>query len=259
MKVVILAGGLGTRISEESHLKPKPMIEIGGKPILWHIMKIYASYGYNEFVICAGYRQDVIKGYFANYYTYNSDVTFDLSNNSLTVHSSHTDNWKVSVVDTGYLTMTGGRVKRIRDYVGGETFFLTYGDAVADIDLPALLKFHKESGKILTITAANIAQMKGVLNLAADGQVESFREKEDEDSMLINGGFMVAEPEIFDYLAGDETVFEKEPMQRLAAEGQMMAYLHEGFWQCMDTQREMKKLEDLWATGNAPWKIWENR
>ena len=259
MKVVILAGGLGTRISEESHLKPKPMIEIGGKPILWHIMKIYASYGFNEFVICAGYRQDVIKGYFANYYTYNSDITFDLSNNSLEVHSSHADNWKVTVVDTGYLTMTGGRVKRIEQYVGGETFFLTYGDAVADIDLPALLDFHKKSGKILTITAANIAQMKGVLNLAPDGQVESFREKEDQDSTLINGGFMVAEPEIFKYLAGDETVFEKEPMQTLSAEGQMMAYLHEGFWQCMDTQREMKKLEDLWAAGNAPWKIWEDR
>lgn len=257
MKVVILAGGLGTRISEESHLKPKPMIEIGGKPMLWHIMKIYASYGYNEFVICAGYRQDVIKGYFANYYTYNSDVTFDLSDNSIEVHSSHTDNWKVTVVDTGLLTMTGGRVKRIERYVGGETFFLTYGDAVADIDINALLKFHKENGKILTITAANIAQMKGVLNLSTGGQVESFREKEDEDSMLINGGFMVAEPEIFRYLADDQTVFEKAPMQTLAAEGQMMAYLHEGFWQCMDTQREMKKLEDLWAGGNAPWKIWE--
>ena len=257
MKVVILAGGLGTRISEESHLKPKPMIEIGGKPILWHIMKIYASYGYNEFIICAGYRQDVIKEYFANYYTYNSDVTFDLSNNSLEVHSSHTDNWKVTVVDTGYLTMTGGRVKRIEPYTGGERFFLTYGDAVADIDLNALLDFHKKNGKILTITAANIAQMKGVLNLTDDGLVESFREKEDEDSMLINGGFMVAEPEIFRYLKDDTTVFEKAPMQTLAAEGQMMAYRHEGFWQCMDTQREMKKLEELWGSGNAPWKIWE--
>ena len=257
MKVVILAGGLGTRISEESHLKPKPMIEIGGKPILWHIMKIYASYGYNEFVICAGYRQDVIKEYFANYYTYNSDVTFDLSDNSVEVHSSHTDNWKVTVVDTGYLTMTGGRVKRIERYIGGEPFFLTYGDAVADIDLNKLLEFHQKSGKILTITAANIAQMKGVLNLKENGQVESFREKEDEDSMLINGGFMVAEPEIFRYIEGDSTVFEKAPMQTLAAEGQMMAYLHEGFWQCMDTQREMKKLEELWAGGHAPWKIWE--
>ena len=257
MKVVILAGGLGTRISEESHLKPKPMIEIGGKPILWHIMKIYASYGYNEFVICAGYRQDVIKEYFANYYTYNSDVTFDLSDNSVEVHSSHTDNWKVTVVDTGYLTMTGGRVKRIERYIGAEPFFLTYGDAVADIDLNKLLEFHQKNGKILTITAANIAQMKGVLNLKENGQVESFREKEDEDSMLINGGFMVAEPEIFRYIEGDSTVFEKAPMQTLAAEGQMMAYLHEGFWQCMDTQREMKKLEELWAGGHAPWKIWE--
>jgi len=256
MKVVILAGGLGTRISEESHLKPKPMIEIGGKPILWHIMKMYSHYGFNEFVICAGYKQHVIKEYFANYYTYNSDVTFDLSDNSVEVHSAHTDPWKVTIVDTGYDTMTGGRVKRIEKYVNGEPFFLTYGDAVADIDIPKLLQFHRESGKIATITAVNVAQMKGVLNIDPKGVVESFREKEDEDATPINGGFMVMEPAVFDYLSGDETVFEKGPMKTLASEGQLTAYRHEGYWQCMDTQREMKLLESLWESGNAPWKLW---
>ncbi len=257
MKVVILAGGFGTRISEESHLKPKPMIEIGGKPILWHIMKIYSSYGFHEFVICAGYKQDVIKEYFANYYLHNADVTFDLLTNQVEVHSSHADPWKVTVVDTGYDTMTGGRVKRIRKYVGDEPFFLTYGDGVADIDIPKLLEFHKKNGKIATITAANIAQKKGVLNISGDGQVQSFREKEDTDSTLINGGFMVLNPQIFDYLEDDSTVFEKEPMQRLAADGELMAYQHEGFWQCMDTQREKKLLEELWESGKAPWKVWE--
>ena len=256
MKVVILAGGLGTRISEESHLKPKPMIEIGGKPMLWHIMKIYSHYGYNDFIVLAGYKQEKIKEYFFNYYTYNSDVTFDLSDNSMQVHNSHTDPWKVTVVDTGLNTMTGGRIKRIEKYVEGETFFLTYGDAVADIDLEALLAFHKAQGKTATITAVNIAQMKGVLNLSEDGLVTSFREKEDADAMPVNGGFMVMEPEIFQYLKDDTTVFEKEPMATLAAEGQLSAYAHPGFWQCMDTQREMKKLEELWDSGNAPWKIW---
>ena len=257
MKTVILAGGLGTRISEESHLKPKPMIEIGGQPILWHIMKIYSRYGFDEFIICAGYRQDSIKEYFANYYTMNSDVTFDLSDNTMSVHTSHVDPWKVTVVDTGLGTMTGGRIARIRKYIGDEPFFLTYGDAVADIDIPALLEFHKKSGKIATITAVNIAQMKGVLNLEAGGRVTSFREKEDVDSTPVNGGFMVMEPKIFDYLEGDSTVFEQEPMMRLAREGELNAYVHEGFWQCMDTQREKKKLEELWESKNAPWKIWE--
>ena len=257
MKVVILAGGLGTRISEESHLKPKPMIEIGEKPILWHIMKLYSHYGFNEFVICAGYKQQVIKEYFANYYTYNSDVTFDLSDNSASFHTASADPWKVTIVDTGYNTMTGGRVKRIEKYVQGEPFFLTYGDAVSDINIPELLKFHREKGKIATITAVNVAQMKGVLNLSPDGDVESFREKEDEDATPINGGFMVMEPEIFRYLQDDTTVFEKGPMMTLAKENQMAAYRHEGFWQCMDNQREMKLLEGLWQSGNAPWKIWE--
>ena len=257
MKTVILAGGLGTRISEESHLLPKPMIEIGRKPMLWHIMKIYSTYGYNDFVICAGYKQDVIKEYFANFYTYNSDITFDLQNNTATVHSSHVEPWKVTIVDTGYDTMTGGRVKRIEKYIGDEPFFLTYGDAVADIYIPKLLEFHKKGGHIATLTAANIAQMKGVLALDEEGRVENFREKEEADSTLINGGFMVMEPAIFRYLDGDETVFEKGPMQRLSEEGELDAYRHDGFWQCMDTQREKKKLEELWESGNAPWKIWE--
>ncbi len=257
MKAVILAGGLGTRISEESHLKPKPMIEIGGQPILWHIMKIYSKYGINDFIICAGYRQDVIKAYFANYYTYNSDVTFDLSNNSLEVHVTHTDPWKVTVVDTGLDTMTGGRIKRIEKYIGDEPFLLTYGDAVADIDIPALVEFHQKSGKIATITAVNIAQMKGVISLSEEGNVEDFREKDSADSMLVNGGFMVMEPKIFDYIEGDRTIFEQEPMAHLSQDGELNAYRHEGFWQCMDTQREMKKLEALWESGKAPWKIWD--
>ena len=257
MKVVILAGGFGTRISEESHLIPKPMIEIGGKPILWHIMKIYSHYGFNEFIILAGYRQDVIKSYFANYYTLNSDVTFDLSDNSVVVHSSHVDPWKVTVVDTGYGTMTGGRVKRIQRYVGDEPFFLTYGDSVADIDIPALLAFHRAHGKTVTITAANVAQTKGILNVSAAGEVEAFREKEEEDSTLINGGFMVCEKEIFNYLKDDATVLEKEPMKALAEARALAAYTHNGFWQCMDTQREKRKLEELWESGNAPWKLWD--
>lgn len=257
MKAVILAGGLGTRISEESHLIPKPMIEIGRKPILWHIMKIFSHYGVNEFIICAGYKQEKIKEYFANFYTYNSDVTFDLQNNTVEVHSANVDPWKVTVVDTGYETMTGGRIKRIQKFVGNEPFFMTYGDAVSDIDIHKLLEFHKQSGHTATLSAVNIAQMKGVLTLSETDTVEAFREKEEEDSTLINGGFMVLEPKVFDYLEDDSTVFEKEPLMRLANEGQLDAYRHEGFWQCMDTQREKKKLEDLWEGGNAPWKIWD--
>lgn len=257
MKAVILAGGLGTRISEESHLVPKPMIEIGRKPILWHIMKIFSHYGVNDFIICAGYKQEKIKEYFANFYTQNADVTFDLSDNSVVVHSAHTEPWRVTVVDTGYSTMTGGRIKRIEKYLAGEPFFMTYGDAVADIDIPALLKFHEESGCIATLTAVNIAQMKGVLTLTDASRVEAFREKEEEDGTLINGGFMVLEPAIFRYLTDDSTVFEKDPMMTLASEGQLNAYRHEGFWQCMDTQREKQKLEALWAAGAAPWQIWQ--
>ncbi len=258
MKVVILAGGLGTRISEESHLRPKPMIEIGGRPILWHIMKLYSHYGFNEFIICAGYKQDFIKEYFANYYLHNSDVTFDLAANKWSIEETHGEPWKVTVVDTGYDTMTGGRIKRIRKYVGDEPFMLTYGDAVSDVDIPALLAFHEKSGRYATITAASLAQMKGILNVSPDGTVTAFREKDENDDSLINGGFMVLSPEVFDYIDGDQTAFEKEPMTKLSADGQLSAYLHDGFWQCMDTQREKKKLEELWESGNAPWKIWKD-
>lgn len=257
MKVVILAGGLGTRISEESHLKPKPMIEIGGKPILWHIMKLYSQYGFHEFVICLGYKQYVVKEFFADYFLHTSDVTFDLANNHMEVHNNYAEPWKVTLVDTGLHTMTGGRVKRIRDYVGEEPFFLTYGDGVSDVDMRKLLKFHKSHGKIATITTVNIGQMKGVLDISEDNVIHSFREKSENDGTRINGGFMVMNPEVFDYLKDDTTVFEKEPMSRLAADGQLMSYYHDSFWQCMDTQREMKLLEELWQSGKAPWKIWE--
>ena len=248
MKVVILAGGLGTRISEESHLKPKPMIEIGGKPIMWHIMKYYSEYGFHDFVICLGYKQYVVKEFFADYFLHTSDVTFDLANNKMEVHNNY----------SGLNTMTGGRVKRIQPYIGNEPFMLTYGDGVSTVDLDKLVQFHKSHGRTATITTVNIGQMKGVLDIDEDNTIMSFREKEDNDGALINGGFMVMEPGIFDYLEGDSTVFEKEPMQRLAAEGQLKSFYHSGFWQCMDTQREMKKLEELWQTGKAPWKIWKD-
>jgi len=256
MKVVLLAGGLGTRISEESHLKPKPMIEIGGKPILWHIMKYYAAFGYREFIICAGYKQHMIKEYFADYFLYNSDVTFDLQNNEMTVHNNHSEDWRVTVVDTGLNTMTGGRVKRIRKYLEEEPFMLTYGDGLSTVDLKALEARHLRHGKTATITTVSTAQLKGVLDIAEDGSITSFREKEDRDASLINGGFMVFSPKIFDYLDGDDTVLEKTPFSRLASEGQMMSFHHEGFWQCMDNQREKNLLEELWESGRAPWMIW---
>ncbi|MBT9776378.1 glucose-1-phosphate cytidylyltransferase [Clostridium sp. MCC353] len=258
MKVVILAGGLGTRISEESHLKPKPMIEIGGKPILWHIMKYYSQFGFHEFVICLGYKQYVVKEFFADYFLHTSDVTFDLANNKMEVHNNYSEPWKVTLVDTGLHTMTGGRIKRIKEYIGNEPFMLTYGDGVSTVDLKALEAFHRSHGRIATITTVNLGQMKGVLDIDDGNVIRSFREKDDNDGALINGGFMVMNPEVFDYLKDDATVFEQEPMQRLAAEGQLMSFYHEGFWQCMDTQREMMKLESLWQTGEAPWKVWEN-
>lgn len=258
MKVLILAGGLGTRISEESHLKPKPMIEIGGQPILWHIMKGYSAYGFHNFVICAGYKQHVIKQYFANYYLYGSNITFDFSNGGdIAVHSNSSEPWKVTVVDTGLNTMTGGRVKRVRDYIGNEPFMLTYGDGVGNIDINALLDFHRGHGKLATITAVNVGQRFGVLDIQPDGQILSFREKKNDDGAVINAGFMVFQPEIFDYIEGDSTVLEKAPLERLAAEGQLMAYKHTGFWKCMDTQRDKQQLEELWASGQAPWKVWK--
>lgn len=259
MKVVILAGGFGTRISEESHLKPKPMLEIGGKPILWHIMKEYSYYGFHDFIICCGYKQHVIKEYFADYYLHNSDVTFDFSDhNKMTVHNNVAEPWKVTLVDTGLNTMTGGRVRRIQKYIGEETFMLTYGDGVSDVNIAELLKFHYSHGKTATLTVANVAQRFGVLDIMADRTVTSFREKDVDDGARINAGYMVFEPRIFDYIQDDMTVFEKEPLMRLAGEGQLMAYLFHGYWQCMDTKREMDQLNALWDAGQAPWKLWDD-
>jgi len=259
MKVVLLAGGFGTRISEESQFKPKPMVEIGGKPILWHIMKEYLWYGFNDFIICAGYKQQVIKKWFADYYLNNSDVEFDFTNgrNQMRVLESHCEPWKVTVVDTGLHTMTGGRIRRIRKYVGDEPFFMTYGDGVCDVNIRDLLKFHQQHGKIATLTAVIMEQQKGILNIGGDNAVKSFREKNIQDSSPINAGYMVLNPEIFDYIDGDDTVFEKEPLERLAEEGELMSYMHKGFWQCMDNKREMDMLEKLLTSGNAPWKKWE--
>ena len=257
MKVVILAGGFGTRISEESHLKPKPMIEIGEKPILWHIMKHYSQYGYNEFVICLGYKQYVVKEFFADYFLHTSDVTFDLADNSMKVHNNYAEPWKVTLIDTGLHTMTGGRVKRIREYVGNEPFMLTYGDGVSDIDLKALEEFHRAHGKIATISAVNVGQRFGVLDMDGTGQINSFREKNDNDGGVINGGFMIMNPEVFDYIEGDTTVLEREPLENLAKNGELMAFHHTGFWKCMDTQRDKMQLEDMWASGKAPWKTWK--
>lgn len=257
MKVVILAGGFGTRISEESQFRPKPMVEIGGMPILWHIMKVYSHYGFNEFIICAGYRQHVIKEWFADYFLHTSDVTFDFTNgNELIVHRKHVEPWRVTIIDTGLNTQTGGRVKRIKDYVGDETFMLTYGDAVGDINVKELVEYHKSHNKIGTVSVYNFSQNKGVLELSSDGQVEAFREKSDLDADMINIGFMVFEPALFDYISGDEIIFEKEPMNGLVRDNQLMGYVHKGFWQCMDTLREKEKLERFWASGDAPWKLW---
>ncbi|CQR70536.1 Glucose-1-phosphate cytidylyltransferase [Sporomusa ovata DSM 2662] len=258
MKIVILAGGFGTRISEESHLKPKPMIEIGGMPILWHIMKEYAWYGFNEFVICAGYKQHVIKEWFSDYFLHTSDITFDFTNgNKMIIHNKHAEPLKATIVDTGLDTMTGGRVKRIKDYIGNEPFMLTYGDAVGDINIPELLAYHQAHGKIGTVSVYNFGQNKGVLDIAANGKVNAFREKSDLDGDLINIGFMVFNPEIFDYIEGDSIVFEQEPLNTLVQEGQLIAYTHKGFWQCMDTLREKQQLEKIWESGKAPWKIWD--
>lgn len=259
MKVVLLAGGYGTRISEESQFKPKPMIEIGGKPIIWHIMKGYSYYGYNEFVICAGYKQHIIKEWFADYFLHNSDITFDFTNsrNDMIIHDQHCEPWKVTVVDTGLNTMTGGRIKRIQPYIGPESFLMTYGDGVCDVDISKLVEFHKNNGKIATLTAVIQEQAKGVLDVGGDNAVRSFREKSINDGALINAGFMVLEPAIFNYLENDSTVFEQKPLRTLAEVGELMSYTHHGYWQCMDTKREMDKLEKLWNSGNAPWKVWD--
>lgn len=259
MKVVILAGGYGTRISEESHLKPKPMLEIGDKPILWHIMKEYSYYGFHEFIICCGYKQNIIKEWFANYYLYNSDITFDFTaNNEMTVHNNLAEPWKVTLVDTGLNTMTGGRIKRIQRYVGNEPFMLTYGDGVSDINISDLVKYHNSHGKIATLTAASVGSRFGVLDISEDKVITSFREKNIIDDSKINIGYMVLESEIFNYISGDDTVFEKEPLEAVARKGELMAYMFNGYWQCMDTKREMDKLNQLWNSGNAPWKKWND-
>lgn len=259
MKAVILAGGYGTRISEESQYKPKPMVEIGGKPILWHIMKEYSYYGIKEFVICAGYKQYMLKEWFNNYFLYTSDVTFDFTDGKeVVLHEQHTEHWKVTVVDTGEETMTGGRIKRIQPYVGDETFCMTYGDGVCDVNISKLIDFHKSHGKLATLTAVLQDQSKGVLEIGGDNAVHSFREKTKEDSVPINAGYMVLEPQVFNYLlGGDDCVFEREPLRALAEEGQLMSYQHKGFWQCMDNMREKTQLEKLWKSGRAPWKVWK--
>lgn len=258
MKVVILAGGYGTRITEESQFKPKPMIEIGDMPIIWHIMKSYSSYGFNEFVICAGYKQEYIKKWFKDYSLITSDVTFDFGNeNKVIIHKKHTDPWKVTIVDTGLSTQTGGRVKRVKEYIGNEDFMLTYGDAVGDVNIKELLEFHKKHGKIGTISVYNFGQNKGVVEVK-NGKVEDFREKSNLDGDLINIGFMVFKPQFMDLIDDDASILEKEPMRKLLEKGELNAYTHTGFWQCMDTLREKEKLESLWKTGHAPWKTWED-
>lgn len=260
MKVVILAGGYGTRISEESQFRPKPMVELGGKPILWHIMKLYSHYGFHDFIICAGYKQHIIKEYFADYFLHTSDITYDFTHgkNEMTVHHSVSEPWKVTVVDTGLNTMTGGRVRRVRDYIGNEPFMLTYGDGVCDVNISSLVDFHRQHGKIATLTAVKLEQQKGVLDIGRDNTVKSFREKNLSDGAPINAGFMVLNPEIFDYLDGDSCIFERRPLETLAGKGELMSYMHQGFWQCMDTSREKDDLERLWASGHAPWKVWDD-
>ena len=257
MKVVILAGGFGSRITEESHLKPKPMIEIGDKPILWHIMKYYSSYGFHDFIICLGYKQYIVKEFFSNYYLHTSDITFDMTKNTMEVHNNYSEPWRVTLVDTGLNTMTGGRIKRIKDYIDEESFMMTYGDGLSDVKLDKLLEFHKEHGKIATLTTVNIGQAKGILTVEEDGLIKSFREKSENDGDIINGGFMVLNRAVFDYIEDDATVFEQEPLRNLVRDKELMAFYHKGFWQCMDTQREKNKLEELWNSGNAAWRIWD--
>lgn len=258
MKVVILAGGFGTRISEESHLKPKPMIEIGGRPILWHIMKIYSHYGYNDFVICLGYKGYIIKEFFADYYLHTSDVTFDFTeNNRMTIHNNVSEPWKVTLVDTGLHTMTGGRIKRIRKYIKDEPFMLTYGDGVSDVDIHAIVKHHKKSGAYVTMTAIQPGARFGVLDIDdSTNHIKQFVEKSKEDGGWINGGFMVVEPEVFDYIEEDGTIFERDTLECLSREEKLNAYKHHGFWQCMDTQRDKGMLERLWRENRASWKLW---
>ncbi len=255
MKVVILAGGLGTRLNEETSIKPKPMVEIGGKPIIWHIMKIYAAHGFNEFVLCLGYKGHYIKDWFNNHILYDSDFTINAEDNTITLHKSRGEKWKVTLVDTGDLTMTGGRLKRVQEYVGNEPFMMTYGDGVSDVNIAELVKFHKEHKHLATVTAVTPEGRFGTISIDPDNKVTAFSEKTD-NKYRINGGFFVFEPKIFDYIEGDETIFEKGPMERLAKANQLKAFHHDGFWKAMDTLNDKNKLEEIWQMGNAPWKIW---
>lgn len=256
MKVLILAGGYGTRISEESDVKPKPMIEIGGKPIIWHIMKHYSSYGFNEFVLLLGYKSYVIKEYFANYYLHNSDVTIDTAKKSIEVHNNYSENWKITLLETGLDTMTGGRVKRAKDFIGNEPFFLTYGDGVSDVNIKELLAFHKKHGKKITMTSIQPEGRFGALKIEENNKISSFLEKPKGDGAWINGGFFVCEPSVINYIVGDSTTFEKEPLENLAKEGELYSYKHDGFWKCMDTLRDKNQLNEMWANNKAKWKSW---
>jgi glucose-1-phosphate cytidylyltransferase len=255
MKAIILAGGLGTRISEETSVRPKPMVEIGGKPVLWHIMKTYSAHGIHDFIICCGYKGYLIKEYFANYFLHMSDITFDMKNNKMEVHQQSAEPWRVTLVDTGEDTMTGGRIKRIANYVGSEDFCCTYGDGISDVNITALVEFHKQHGKLATLTATQPPGRFGALKLSGNS-ILSFQEKPQGDGSWINGGFFVLSPKVLDYISGDHTIWEREPMDRLAHEGQIVAFFHSGFWQPMDTMRDKNYLEELWASGKAPWKTW---
>ena len=257
MKVVLLAGGKGTRITEESEYRPKPLIEMGGLPILWHIMKYFYYYGFNDFIVCAGYKQEMIKKWFSEYFFHTSDVLFDFTNGKdIQVKHSNTEKWKVAVVDTGIDTMTGGRIKKIQEYIEEETFMMTYGDGVCDVNLSDLLSFHKDHGKIATLTSVVLKQDKGLLDVGWDNTVKAFREKSSIETRLINAGYMVLNRKIFDYLEDDTTIFERQPMEKLASMGELMSYQHNGFWQCMDTLRDKEYLENLWRKGETPWKVW---
>ena len=256
MKVLILAGGFGTRLSEQTEIKPKPMVEIGGKPILWHILKIYSTYGYNDFVILLGYKGYVIKEFFANYFLHQSDLTIDIKNNKIEIHDNYSENWKITLVDTGAETLTGGRIKRAGKFVDNEPFLLTYGDGVSDVDIQKLVEFHKSHGKLATMTAIQPEGRFGALDISKNNEINSFIEKPKGDNAWINGGFFVCQPEVLNYINGDETIFEKEPLEKLAKEGQLQAFKHDGFWQCMDTLRDKNRLEDEWSTGKAPCKKW---
>lgn len=258
MKVVILAGGLGTRLSEETELKPKPMVEIGGRPILWHIMKTYSYYGYNDFIILTGYKSHVIKDYFINYYTRYSDITVDMANNAVEIHQHRNEPWKVTMLYTGQDTMTGGRIKKAQDYIGNETFMLTYGDGVSDININKLIESHKKSGKLATLTSIQPSGKFGALNIEQNGEISSFSEKPKGDGAWINGGFFVLEPQIFNYITdGDNTVWERKPLENLAKDKQLNAYKHYGFWKAMDTLRDKIELTDMWMTSHAPWALWK--